>query len=185
MIRDRYLEDVQRQLRKYKELADKAIAQVTDEQLFTALDAETNSIAITMKHMAGNMRSRWTDFLTSDGEKPDRQRDREFEREDESAAALRRSWDAAWELTIGVIDGLDWRDLEREVTIRGEPHGVVTAINRQLTHYAYHVGQIVLLARHFAGSEWQWLSIPRGKSAEFEVSKEGEPYDPSSSRRSS
>ncbi len=176
MIRDHYLEDVQRQLRKYKELADRAIAQVGDEQLFTALDAETNSIAIVMKHMAGNMRSRWTDFLISDGEKPDRQRDSEFERQAETATDLRQRWEDGWELTIGAISELGWRDLEREVTIRGELHTVVAAINRQLTHYAYHVGQIVLLARHLAGPDWQWLSIPPGESEELEVSKEGEPY---------
>ena len=176
MIRDHYLEDVLRQLRKYKELADRAIAQVSDEQLFTALDAETNSIAIVMKHMAGNMRSRWTDFLTTDGEKPDRHRDTEFERRGETTADLRQSWEAGWELTMGAIAALGWRDLEREITIRGEPHGVVAAVNRQLTHYAYHVGQIVLLAHHFAGPDWQWLSIPRGKSADFEVSKEGDLY---------
>ena len=185
MIRDRYLEDALLQLRKYKKLADRAIAQVDDEQLFTALDPESNSIAIIMKHMAGNMRSRWTDFLTTDGEKPDRDRDTEFEqcvprgargRHGENAADLRRVWDAGWELTIAAIAELGWQDLEREVTIRGEPHGVIQAINRQLTHYAYHVGQIVLLARHFAGPGWRWLSIPPGKSAEYEVSQQGEPY---------
>ena len=155
---------------------DGAIAQVGDEQLFTSPDGEINSIAITMKHMAGNMRSRWTDFLTTDGEKPDRERDTEFERHGEKAADIRRLWDAGWELTIDAIAELGWQDLERVVTIRGEPHGVVAAINRQLTHYAYHVGQIVLLARYFAGSDWQWLSIPPGKSAEYEVSQRGEPY---------
>ncbi len=176
MIREPYLEDVLLQLRKYKKLADRAIAQVDDEQLFTSLDGESNSIAITMKHVAGNMRSRWNDFLTTDGEKPDRHRDTEFEHQGETAADIRRLWDAGWELTIAAIAGLGWQDLERVVTIRGEPHGVVAAINRQLTHYAYHVGQIVLLARHFAGPGWQWLSIPPGKSAEYEVSQLGEPY---------
>ena len=176
MIRDRYLEDVLRQLRKYKQMADRAIAQVTDEQLFEPPGKVGNPIAITMKHMAGNMRSRWTDFLTSDGEKPDRHRDTEFERGDETADDIRRVWDAGWELTIGAISELDWQDLERTVTIRGEPHNVIAAINRQLTHYAYHVGQIVLLAQQFAGDDWQWLSIPPGKSADCEVSKEGDPY---------
>jgi uncharacterized damage-inducible protein DinB len=171
MIRDRYLEDALRQLRNYKELADRAIAQVDDEQLFTALEAGSNSIAIIMKHMAGNMRSRWTDFLTSDGEKPDRQRDSEFERHGESVADLRRRWEVGWQLTIDAVSELDWRDLERDVTIRGERHSVVAAINRALTHYAYHVGQIVLLARHFAGRDWRWLSIPPGQSADYEVSK--------------
>jgi uncharacterized damage-inducible protein DinB len=176
MIRDRYLEDALRQLRKYKQLADRAIAQVSDEQLFTTEGEPGNSIAIIMKHMAGNMRSRWTDFLTTDGEKPDRHRDTEFENRGETAADIRRVWDAGWELTIAAIAELDWQDLDREVTIRGEPHNVIAAINRQLTHYAYHVGQIVLLAQRFAGDDWQWLSIPPGRSAEFEVSKEGDLY---------
>jgi hypothetical protein len=177
MIREHYLKDALRQLRKHKDLADRAIAQVSDEQLFEALDAETNSIATVMKHLAGNMRSRWTDFLTTDGEKPDRQRDREFERrETDTRQSLLAAWEAGWEEAIGTISAIGWGDLERSVTIRGEPHTVVEAINRQLTHYAYHVGQIVLLARHFAGDAWQWLSIPKGKSAEYEVSKEGSRY---------
>ncbi len=176
MIRDRYLEDALRQLGKYKELADRAIAQVDEEQLFTSIDGHNNSIAITMKHMAGNMRSRWTDFLTTDGEKPDRHRDTEFELAGESAEELRRLWDAGWATTIAAVEELDWKDLERTVAIRGEPHNVVAAINRQLTHYAYHVGQIVLLARHFAGDDWRWLSIPPGRSTEYEVSREGDLY---------
>ena len=184
MIRDRYLEDALRQLRKYKELADRAIAQVDEERLFTAIDGHNNSIAIVMKHLAGNMRSRWTDFLTSDGEKPDRHRDTEFERGEETAGELRRRWDAGWELTIAAIGELGWKDLERTVTIRGEPHDVIAAINRQLTHYAYHVGQIVLLARHFAGDDWRWLSIPPGKSQEYEVSKEGDLYPAADGDRS-
>jgi uncharacterized damage-inducible protein DinB len=184
MIRDRYLEDVQRQLRKYKHLAERAIAQIDDEQLFTALDGGGNSIAIVMKHMAGNMRSRWTDFLTTDGEKPDRLRDREFERHDETADDLRRSWQAGWQVTFDAIGALGWQDLERTVTIRGEPHNVIAAINRQLTHYAYHVGQIVLLAQQFAGDDWQYLSIPPGRSSEYEVSKEGDLYNAADGDRS-
>ena len=151
MIRDRYLEAALRQLRKYKQLAERAIAQVSDQQLFTALDGGGNSIAIIMKHMAGNMRSRWTDFLTSDGEKPDRHRDTEFENHGETAADMQRIWEAGWEVTIAAISELEWQDLERDVAIRDEPHNVIAAINRQLTHYAYHVGQIVLLAQQFAG----------------------------------
>ena len=177
MIRDRYLQDALRQLRKYKALADRAIAQVDDEQLFTARSEPGNSIAIIMKHMAGNMRSRWTDFLTTDGEKPDRHRDTEFESRGETADDIRRLWDAGWELTLATIGELEWKDLEKVVTIRGEPHDVIAAVNRQLTHYAYHVGQIVLLARQLAGDGWQWLSIPPGRSAEYEVSKEGDLYD--------
>jgi hypothetical protein len=178
MIRDRYLEDAPSQLRKGKELADRAIAQISDEQLFIPLPGGGNSIAVIMKHLAGNMRSRWTDFLITDGEKPDRDRDREFEIGDESADELRRRWDAGWELALGAISALDWQDLEKTVTIRGEPHNVIAAINRQLTHYSYHVGQIVLLAQQFAGEDWQWLSIPPGASAKYEVSKEAELYPP-------
>jgi hypothetical protein len=177
MIREHYLEDVLRQLHKYKDLAEKAVEQISDEELFQTLDAESNSIALVMKHLAGNMRSRWTDFLTSDGEKPDRQRDREFEREEtDTRESLLASWEAGWQLTIGAISAIGWEDLEKTVTIRGEPHTVVEAINRQLTHYAYHVGQIVLLARHLKGADWRWLSIPKGKSREYEVSKEGSRY---------
>ncbi len=177
MIRENYLEDALRQLRKHKNLADRAIAQISDEQLFETLGAETNSIATVMKHLAGNMRSRWTDFLTTDGEKPDRQRDREFElQETDTRQSLLAAWEAGWDRAIGTISAIGWNDLESSVTIRGETHTVVEAINRQLTHYAYHVGQIVLLARHFAGDAWQWLSIPKGKSAEYEVSKEGARY---------
>ncbi|MEE8277979.1 MAG: DUF1572 family protein [Thermoanaerobaculia bacterium] len=177
MIREHYVEDALRQLRKYKELADRAIAQVSGEQMFQALDDESNSIAIVMKHLAGNMRSRWTDFLTSDGEKADRHRDREFELEEaDTRERLVAAWEAGWEQAIGAVSAIGWQDLERTVTIRGEPHTVIEAINRQLTHYAYHVGQIVLLARHFAGGGWQSLSIPKGKSAEYEVSKEGWRY---------
>ena len=153
------------QLDKLKKLADRAEAQVGDEDFFALLDAEANSIALVMKHMAGNMRSRWRDFLTSDGEKPDRRRDTEFERHPEdSRAALRQRWEEGWRLTREAIAALAPDDLARTVTIRGEPHTVLQAIARQLTHYAYHVGQIVLLAKHRAGDRWQTLSIPRGRS---------------------
>jgi len=170
MIERHYLEDVVEQLRKLKDQADKAVTQVDDRQLFAAIDAEANSIAVLMKHIAGNMRSRWTDFLTSDGEKPDRDRDGEFVggREDTRAAILSR-WEESWSLTLRAISALNADDLARTVSIRGEPHSVVQAINRQLTHYAAHVGQIVLLAKHHAGEKWQTLSIPKGKSRDFEV----------------
>jgi hypothetical protein len=177
MIREHYLEDVLRQLQKYKKLAEGAIGQVTDEELFQALDAESNSIALIVKHMAGNMRSRWVAFLTTDGEKADRDRDPEFEREEtDTRESLLEGWEAGWELTVGAISEIGWEDLEKTVTIRGERHTVVEAINRQLTHYAYHVGQIALLARHLRGEDWRWLSIPKGKSKEYEVSKEGSRY---------
>lgn len=172
-----YLEDVLLQLRKYKAMADQALAQTSDEHFFASLDDETNSIALNLKHTAGNMRSRWTDFLTSDGEKPDRHRDNEFIIEDgDTRERLTGLWNEGWSVTFSAIEPLRADDLLRIVTIRGEPHTVIEAINRQLTHYSYHVGQIVLLARHFAGARWESLSIPRGHSAEFDVSKKGGVY---------
>jgi hypothetical protein len=167
-IRRHYLDDALRQLHGLKKQAEKAIAQVDDEAFFARLDPEANSIGLVMKHMAGNMRSRWTDFLTSDGEKPDRERDREFEDEaGESRAAVMAAWEEGWQRTFGAIEPLAPADLERRVVIRGEPHTVLEAIDRQVTHYAAHVGQIVLLAKHYAGSRWHSLSIPRGQSKQF------------------
>ena len=177
MIEQHFIDDSLLQLRKLKSQADKAIAQVQPEQIFTSLDDEANSIAVLMKHMAGNMRSRWTDFLTTDGEKPDRERDREFvtEAEDTHAAVL-ASWEDGWSRVFSAVSSLTPGDLGNTVRIRGESHTVLEAINRQMTHYAAHVGQIVLLAKHYAGSEWQSLSIPRGKSKEFDVARSGRPY---------
>jgi hypothetical protein len=172
-----YLEDTVQQLRKLRSLAEGAIAQVDNDQLFEQIGPEVNSIATNMKHVAGNMLSRWTNFLTTDGEKPDRDRDSEFELgPDDTAANLRARWDEAWEVAIGAIESLKSADLTRTVTIRGEPHTVVEAINRQMSHYSYHVGQIVLLAKHFAADRWKTLSIPRGRSKDFDVSKAGARY---------
>lgn len=172
-----FLDDAALQLRKYKALADRALAQVEDRDLFRTLDAESNSIAVVMKHVSGNMRSRWRDFLTSDGEKPDRDRDTEFEIDaEDSKAAVFERWETGWNLLFGALALLSPGDVLRTVAIRGEPHTVMQAIDRQLTHYAYHVGQIVLLARHFAGSRWVSLSIPKGRSREFDVAKNGLPY---------
>jgi hypothetical protein len=177
MIERHYLDDVLLQLRKLKDQADKAVGQLDDDQLFAAIDPEANSIAVLMKHIAGNMRSRWTDFLTTDGEKPDRDRDREFEAEPEaSKAALVANWEEGWNRTFRGLSALTAEDLGRTVSIRGEPHSVIQAINRQMTHYAAHVGQIVLLAKHYAGAKWQTLSIPKGKSREFEVARTGTTY---------
>jgi hypothetical protein len=178
MIERHYLDDAMRQLRKQKELADKAIAQIGDEHLFAVLDPEANSIALIMKHLAGNIRSRWTDFLTSDGEKPDRNRDGEFElTADDTRARILAEWEAAWTLVFETITALAPEDLGRTIRIRGEGHSVMEAINRQTTHYAAHVGQIVLLAKHYAGPRWHSLSIPRGQSREFDVTKNGGRYD--------
>jgi hypothetical protein len=141
--------------------------QVTDEQLFAALDAEANSIAVVVKHIVGNMRSRWTDFLTSDGEKPDRHRDTEFEDPPATREALMALWEAGWECLFSALEPLSDSDVTRRVTIRGEAHSVMQAVNRQLAHYACHVGQIVLLAKHYRHTEWRSLSVPRGKSWEF------------------
>jgi hypothetical protein len=177
MIEQHYLDDSLRQLRKLKAQADRAIAQTADEHFFAALDPEANSIALIMKHMAGNMRSRWTDFLTSDGEKPNRQRDQEFEAtEADSRASLTAQWEEGWKVVFDAVGSLSVDDLSKAVHVRGEAHSVVEAINRQTSHYAAHVGQIVLLAKHYAGARWQTLSIPRGKSKEFDVAKSGAPY---------
>jgi uncharacterized damage-inducible protein DinB len=162
-----YLEDSQSVLAHYKKLAERAMAQVSDEQLQARLDAEMNSIAQIVKHMAGNMRSRWTDFLTSDGEKPDRNRDSEFMEPPASRAALLELWEQGWGVLFGALAPLQEADLSRTVTIRGEPHSVMQAINRQIAHYSYHVGQIVFLAKHLQHAKWTSLSVPRGKSGEF------------------
>ena len=177
MIEQHFLDDTLLQLRKLKVQAEKAFAQIDDKQFFALLDPEANSVAIIMKHMAGNMRSRWTDFLTSDGEKPDRNRDTEFEIGDlSSRAQIVAAWEDGWKRVIDAIAALKPEDLGKSVRIRGEAHTVVEAINRQVTHYASHVGQIVLLAKHYAGANWTTLSIPRGRSREFDVSKKGAPY---------
>jgi hypothetical protein len=162
-----YLEDALEVLRYYKKLAERAMAQVADQHLFTPLDPEANSIAIIVKHMTGNMRSRWTDFLTTDGEKPNRNRDSEFIDPARTRAALLADWDDGWACVFSALEPLTDADLTRTITIRGEPHSVMQAVNRQLAHYPHHAGQIVLLAKHFACDHWQSLSVPRNKSAEF------------------
>src|SRR5205809_2722003 len=162
-----YLDEARRQFRGYKRLAEGAIAQLKDEELFITLDPEANSIAVIMKHIAGNMRSRFTDFLTTDGEKPDRNRDAEFLDPPSTREALMALWEEGWTSVFQALEPLSDDDLKRSVTIRGEAHSVMQAINRQTAHYAYHCGQIVFLAKHFKASEWKSLSVPRNKSAEF------------------
>ncbi len=162
-----YREDSLTLFRYYKGLADQAMAQVSDEQLVAVLDEEMNSIAVIVKHIAGNMRSRWTDFLTSDGEKPDRDRDAEFTTPPATRDALLAVWEDAWRTLFGALEPLSEADMSRTVTIRGEAHSVMQAINRQIGHYAYHVGQIVFLAKHLKASDWRSLSVPRGKSTAF------------------
>jgi len=163
---DSYLTDAIAIFRQYKNLAERAIAQASDEALTAVLDPESNSIAIIVKHMCGNMRSRWTDFLTSDGEKPDRDRDTEFESPATSRAQLISQWEAGWKYVFDALTPLTDADLSRKVLIRSEPHSVTKAINRQVAHYAYHVGQIVFLAKHFSADHWTTLTVPRRKSDE-------------------
>jgi Protein of unknown function (DUF1572) len=162
-----HLEDSLSLFRYYKKLAERAMEQVTDEQLVFVLDPEMNSIALIVKHLAGNMRSRWMDFLTSDGEKPDRDRDGEFGEPPATREALMKAWESGWAWLFSALEPLSDADLGRTVTIRGEAHSVTQAINRQLAHYAYHVGQIVFLAKHFQHARWKSLSVPRGASAKF------------------
>jgi uncharacterized protein DUF1572 len=152
-----------------KKLVERALAQCPDEGLFTALDEESNSIAIIVKHLAGNMRSRWTDFLTTDGEKPDRNRDTEFETPPKTRAELLGLWESGWKYVFDALEPLNDADMSRTVTIRTEPHSVMQAINRQVAHYSYHLGQITFLAKHFASKAGQWtaVTIPRKKSGEF------------------
>jgi hypothetical protein len=162
-----YLKDLLSLFRYYKRLADGALAQITEEQLYSELDPEANSIAVIMKHMAGNMLSRWTDFLTSDGEKPFRDRESEFRDPPRPRETLIELWEQGWQSLFSALDPLSEDDMTRTITIRGEAHSVMQAINRQLGHYAYHCGQIVLLAKHCRQDKWRSLSIPRGRSAEF------------------
>jgi hypothetical protein len=166
-----FLESSLREFRSLKRAAERAMAQVNDEQFFSTLDAEANSIALLTKHLSGNMRSRWRDFLASDGEKPDRRRDSEFVIEPgDTRAALMERWERGWQTLFNALEPLGPADLERTVIIRAERHSVYRAVIRQLAHYGGHVAQIILLAKHHAGANWQTLSIPRGKSEEVNAS---------------
>ena len=164
-----YRDDSLTLFRYYKTLAERAIDQVSGDDLTRSLDHESNSIAIVVKHLAGNMRSRWTDFLTTDGEKPNRHRDTEFEGPAPTRAALMAEWEQGWACVFAALEPLTDADLARTVTIRGEAHSVMQAINRQLAHYSYHVGQIVMLAKHFGHGDWQALTVPRNRSGEFDA----------------
>jgi hypothetical protein len=165
-----YLEEAGRQFRGHKRMGEAAMAQLRDEDFFVTLDPESNSVAILVKHLSGNMRSRFTGFLTSDGEKPDRFRDREFEITPATTRTeVMQWWENGWAAVFEAIDHLQPEDVMRTVTIRGEPHTVMQAINRQIAHYAQHTGQIVFLAKHLRSSEWKTLSIPRGKSEQYKT----------------
>jgi Protein of unknown function (DUF1572) len=167
-FRAAYLRDIARTYQHYKTLGDRAIAQVLDDDLHTLVDPEANSIAIIVKHLAGNLRSRFTDFLTTDGEKPGRNRDDEFEMTDRvSRDEMLQGWESGWAVALSAINGLASADLDRTVYIRGEEFLVVEALDRLAAHAAYHVGQIVFLAKHFAGPDWTSLSIPKSRSADF------------------
>ena len=165
-----YLEEARRQLRGHKRMGEGAMSQLKDEEFFITLDPEANSVAVIVKHLAGNMRSRFTDFLTTDGEKPDRFRDGEFELTSATTRAdVMKWWEEGWACVFAAIDTLQPEDVLKAVTIRAEPHTVLQAINRQIAHYAAHIGQIVFLAKHTRSSEWKTLTIPRGKSEEYKT----------------
>lgn len=164
---ENYHSDAIQSFRNYKKMAERAIEQIGDEDFFALIDAEANSVALIVKHIAGNLHSRWRDFLTSDGEKPDRNRDTEFELIGDSRESLMQFWESGWRTLFDAIEPLTVEDFSRTVPIRGEPHTIAEALNRQMTHYAYHVGQIVLLAKHFKSADWKTLSVPKNRSAEF------------------
>ena len=169
-VASQYLDEAHRQMRGHKRLADSAMAQLKDEELLITLDPESNSVAVLVKHMSGNMRSRFTDFLTTDGEKPDRFRDQEFDLDPATTRAdLMRLWEEGWARVFEAIESLKPEDVMRTVTIRGESHTVLQAMNRQIAHYAQHTGQIIFLAKHLRSSDWKTLSIPRGKSENYKT----------------
>jgi hypothetical protein len=164
---ENYRADAIKSFQSYKMLAERAIEQLSDDEFFRVIDSESNSVAVIMKHIAGNQISRWTDFLTTDGEKPFRNRDAEFELTADTRESLMDLWERGWQILFGSLENLAVEDLAKSVTIRGELHTVIEAINRQLTHYAYHIGQIVFVAKHFRSSEWKSLSVPKNRSGEF------------------
>jgi hypothetical protein len=165
-----YLGEIKRQLRGHKRMAEAAMSQLEDKDFFATIDPESNSVAVLVKHIAGNARSRFTDFLTADGEKPDRFRDQEFELSEKTTREeVMRWWEQGWAIVFSTLESLKAEDVQRTVTIRQEPHTVMQALNRALGHYAQHIGQIVFLAKHLRSSQWQTLSIPRGKSEDYKV----------------
>lgn len=167
-VRNEYLQDCIEVFRTYKTMSEKAMERVGDEQFFECLDPESNSLALLVKHMAGNLKSRWTDLLTTDGEKPDRNRDGEFEiGAADSRLALMGAWENGWSCVFAALGSLSSADLNRKVLVRGQSLSLVQAINRQMAHAAYHAGQIVFLAKHFKSDGWESLSIPRGQSEQF------------------
>ena len=167
-----YYDEVRRSFRGYKRLADGGLAQLSDEEFFRAPDSESNSVAVVVKHVAGNLRSRWQDFLTTDGEKPDRNRDQEFVLgPEDTRQELMRRWEKGFQIVFDTIESLTAEDFGRTVTIRGDAHTILQAMNRSLMHTAYHVGQILYVGKHLRGAAWTMLSIPKGKSQEFNAMK--------------
>ncbi len=166
-IIENYRDDAIKSLRNYKKMAERALEQVSDAEFFALIDPEANSIAVIVKHIAGNLHSRWRDFLATDGEKPERDRDAEFRIAGDTRESLMAFWETGWQTLFDNIEPLTEKEFKKTITVRGEMHTVVEAINRQLAHYPYHVGQIVLLAKHFKSAEWKTLSVPKNKSAEF------------------
>ncbi|CAN5469458.1 DUF1572 domain-containing protein [soil metagenome] len=166
-IIENYQTDAVISFRNYKRMAERALEQISDEEFFALIDPEANSIAVIVKHIAGNLCSRWSDFLTTDGEKDSRNRDTEFELISDTRSSLMEFWETGWQTLFDAIEPLTVDDFSRTVNIRGETHTIAEAINRQMTHYAYHVGQIVLLAKHFRSADWKTLSVPKNRSSEF------------------
>lgn len=166
-----YLKSARRQFEYYKLLGEKAIAQLSDEALFYQPNGESNNIAIIVKHLWGNMLSRWTHFLTEDGEKPWRKRDTEFEPTVKTRAELLKKWEEGWQCLFGALDSITDEKLDTIIYIRNEGHTVLEAINRQIAHYAYHIGQIVFIAKMIKNKEWNSLSIPRNKSGDYNEDK--------------
>ena len=166
-ILENYLAETIDTFRSYKKMAERATEQISDEEFFAVLDAESNSIAVIVKHIGGNLRSRWTDFLTTDGEKSDRNRDKEFVSKSDTRTSLNEVWETGWNAVFETLESLRAEDLSKTVTIRTEDFTVTKAINRSLTHTAYHVGQIAFLAKHLRSGDWKTLSVPRGKTNEF------------------
>ena len=187
-IVENYRLDALQSFHSYKKLAERAMEQISDEEFFATIDEEANSIGVVVKHIAGNLVSRWREFLTTDGEKSDRDRETEFEIIADTRESLMEFWERGWKTLFDSVEPLTVEELSRTITIRGEPHTVVEAMNRQLTHYAYDVGQIVLLAKHFKSKEWKTLSVPKNRSAEFnrflserkDVTKKGDRLNASS-----
>jgi hypothetical protein len=162
-----YKQDALEAFRNYKKLAERAIEQIKEDEYFRAIDEESNSIAVIVKHLGGNLRSRWSNFLTEDGEKPDRDRDGEFVSAGDTRESLTELWEVGWHALFETLENLSAADFGKTVKIRGEDYTVVKAINRALAHAAYHIGQITFLAKHFRSAEWKTLSIARGRSGDF------------------